>query len=167
MLVRKISQAKWRGCAAEADKPLPADAVTADLRTQGNCLSVWRMASVEEITEIALAVVSSQERLDDIDLVAMDEDEVAACGLSVEGTAGLTPVRDLQERHSDIVSLTYDDLGGLGRAVVNGIRNERIWRIRSKQIVDLLVDAVRKGRLELRDLKKEVLEKVAEAVPPS
>lgn len=164
MLVRKISQAKWQGRVAADQEPLSADAVTCDLRTQGNCLSVWEMSHAGEISEIALAVVSGHERLDSVDLVAMDEEEIVACGLGVRPTMGLTPVRDLQDRHRDIVSLTYADLGQLAEAVVNGIRQDRVWRIRRTQVVALLVQAVREGRLQVQDLKKEALEEVTEAI---
>jgi len=158
MLVRKISQAKWRTFAHEDGKPVSADAVTGDLRTQNNNLSLWKISDLSEFREAALAIVSGHERLDTIDLVALDEAELSEVGLSVRETFGATPVEELQRIHRDVVSLTYEDLRPIAQAVISGIRQERVKRISKKEILDIITDAIKNERLNLSDLKKEVLE---------
>jgi hypothetical protein len=158
MLVRKISQAKWQTFAHEDGKPVTADAVTGDLRTQNNNLSLWQISDLSELHEAALAIVSGQERLDAIDLAALDENELIEKGFSVQETLGSTPVKELQEIHRKVVSLTCNDLHPLAQVVISSFRQQRVTRIGKKRILDIVIDAIKNERLELSDLKKEVLE---------
>jgi hypothetical protein len=164
MLVRKISRAKWQTFVHENGKPVTADAVTGDLRTRYNNLSLWKISDLSEIHEAALAIVSGQERLDAIDLAALDEKELIEKGFSIQDTLGETPVKDLQEIHRDIVSLTCNDLHPLAQVVISSFRQERVTRISKKGILDIVTDAIKSERLELSALKKEVLEGTREAL---
>jgi hypothetical protein len=164
MLVRKISRAKWQTFVHEDGKPVAADAVTGDLRTQNNNLSLWKISDLSQLHEAALAIVSGQECPDAIDLAALDEKELVEKGFSIQETLGATPVKDLQEIHRDIVSLTCNDLCPLAQVVIGSFRQERVRRISKKEILDIVADAVKNKRLELSDLKKEVLEGTRKAL---
>ena len=66
-LARKISRAKWDPKAGLTADEIPADAVTADLRTQDNALSFWACGSgdTRELDEVVLLQwVPVPERLD-------------------------------------------------------------------------------------------------------
>ena len=164
MLVRKISQAKWQTFAHEDGKPVTADAVTGNLRTQNNNLSLWQISDLSELHEAVLAIVSGQERLDAIDLAALDENELVEKGFSFRKTLGSTPVKELQEIHRDVVSLTCNDLHPLAQVVISSFRQKRVRRISKKRILDIVTGAIKNERLELSDLKKEVLEGVRKAL---
>lgn len=76
-LARKISLAKWSKKSELEVGEIPADAVTADLRTQDNAL-FWRCGDGErvEIEEAALAIAAAWERVDKIDVVWLAADEL-------------------------------------------------------------------------------------------
>jgi len=162
MLARKVSKAKWESFIGVDDSAITADAVTCDLRTTNNDLSVWHIEEFTdaELHEAVLAIVSCQERLDSFDLAALDEEEIVARGLKVEKTEGgaRTPVDDLHERHHDIRCLTYDDLRPLAEAVISSFRRNQVKRITAGKILDIVVEAIRAGRLELCNLRKEIRE---------
>ncbi|GAF85170.1 unnamed protein product, partial [marine sediment metagenome] len=142
MLVRKISRAKWQTFAHEDGKPVTADAVTGDLRTQHNNLSLWQISDLSKLHEAALAIVSAQECLDAIDLAALDEKELIEKGFSVQETLGSTPVKELQQIHRDIVSLTCNDLRPLAQVVISSFRQKRVKRISKKEILDIVTEAI-------------------------
>lgn len=164
MLVRKISQAKWQTFAHEDGKPVTADAVTGDLRTQNNNLSLWQISDLSELHEAALAIVSGQERLETIDLAVLDENELIEKGFSVQETLGSTPVKDLQRIHRAVVSLTCNDLHPLAQVVISSFRQNRVRRITEKGSRDIITNAIKNERLELSDLKKKVLEGARKAL---
>ena len=58
-LARKISRAKWGAGGLLTPDEIPADAITLDLRTQGNALSFWQGGggTKKEVEEAALALL--------------------------------------------------------------------------------------------------------------
>ena len=77
-LARKISLAKRSKKSELEVGEIPADAVTADLRTQDNKLSFWRCGDGKrvEIEEAALAIAAAWESVDKIDVVWLAADEL-------------------------------------------------------------------------------------------
>ena len=111
-LARKITRAKWEHTTINAGR-IPADAVTADLRTRNNALSFWRCgsASDEELDDAVLALAAGSTRLLKIDLVWVSEADLQADGQELVDTKGQTPVQDLIEKHVDAQQLDYERLG--------------------------------------------------------
>ena len=81
-LARKISRAKWDPKDDLADGEIAADAVTADLRTNGNRLSLWRCGdgTPEEIDDVVLALIASYDRVGVCDVAWIAEEELTAVG---------------------------------------------------------------------------------------
>ena len=114
-LARKITRAKWDRRDGLAENEIPADAVTADLRTTNNTLSFWKCEapSDEEIRQTVLALATEAERVDRIDVVWVEEDDFRAHSISLNPSDGRTPVASLRSRHVDVAKL---DLGRLSVA---------------------------------------------------
>ena len=112
-LARKITRAKWEPKQGFADGEIPADAVTADLRTQGNSLSLWQCgdATMHEVEEAALALATAGNQVDKLDIVWLSDDDLNADGQNWAETEGRTPVTDLIRRHVDLSLLDYGRLG--------------------------------------------------------
>jgi len=106
--VRKIGKAKWnigRNVKTDLDfHQIPADAVTADLRTSKNSLSFWRSETEADLGNAVLAIVANRERIDPIDFIWLKYQELEDDGHSFEESEGQTPVIDLVDRHVDITS---------------------------------------------------------------
>lgn len=111
VLARKITRAKWDPRAELAQSEIGADAVTGDLKTSSNALSVWRCESSdkEHLQRAVLALAAAADRPDRVDLVYLDEQALSMIGLSTRNTMGDTPVETLREHHVDIENSIWVD----------------------------------------------------------
>lgn len=161
-LARKISLAKWSRKDELEVGEIPADAVTADLRTQDNALSFWRCGDEErvEIEEAALAIAAAWERVDKIDVVWLATDDLQNDGQTLKDTEGRTPALELAELHVDVCRLDYIRLGKVAQRVVTAVKEERYLRLRKARVKSLLTEAVEQGRIDPKDLQKRVCEEL-------
>lgn len=156
-VARKISRSKWKPHQDLAQWELQADAITGDLRTVGNALSVWHCGEEEatdkDVRDAALAMVSLMDRARPIDLVWFDRDELERAGHKVEQTDGETNVADLCSSHYDICGLDYARLGDVATRVAAAIEEGRYRRFTRREVLELLTDAIASDRLEISVLK--------------
>ena len=161
-LARKISRAKWDPKEDLADGEIAADAVTADLRTNGNRLSLWRCGdgTPEQIDDVVLALTASYDQVGVCDIAWIAEEELTAAGQVWEESDGHTTVDELVKQHVDLVRLDYERLGGVARCVLASVAAGRGRRTRVPEVLDLLVTAVEDGRLPLDALREKVRRRV-------
>ena len=166
-LARKISRSKWRPHQDLAKCELQADAITGDLRTVGNALSVWRCGDEEptkkDIKEAALAMASLMDRARPIDLAWFDRDELEQGGHKVQLTDGETNVPDLRSHHFDICGLDYARLGDIATKVAAAIDEGRYRRFTRREVLALLAEAIESDRLEAKDLKCQLRQEVQDS----
>jgi len=161
LLVRKIEKAKWLQNDILAGEDVSADAITNCMKTRMNALSVWEIGGEEELHNAVLAMASQFQHLDTIDVVVLLPAAVAEAGLSVRGTNGATPVKDLAGSHRDLVSLTYRSLGKLAGLIVDGIRQKNVHRYTKQQLKRLLEEAIQAGRLSRDQLQESLRSRFA------
>jgi hypothetical protein len=170
VFARKISRAKWGPKEDLGPGEIAADAVTVDLRTTGNALSFWTCTTPtpQELKETVLALATNAERLDRFDVAWLTENEVLAQGLAARPTLGDTPIAALRDRHIDVEKLDYDRLGRVARLIVAALANDQHRRMSKKEVLDLVVDAVRGRKVSPHELKAQVRVEVEEALggPP-
>ena len=147
-----------------ADGEIAADAVTADLRTNGNRLSLWRCAdgTPEEIDDVVLALIASYDRVGLCDVALIAEEELTAVGQVWEESDGNTTVDDLVKQHLDLVRLDYERLGRIARFISASVADGRCRRTRVPEVLDLLATAVEDGRLPVDALRDKVRPRVDE-----
>jgi hypothetical protein len=166
-LVRKISRAKWEPKPELEPTFIAADAVTIDLRTSNNRLSLWECDQDQaeaELSKVAVALAGSLERPDKLDIAWFEKSLLESIGVQFEKTEGDTPLTDLKCLHVDAVSLDLSRIEQLSRLLAHAIRkDENHRRFTKTDILELLCQAVREGRLSLNDLRDEQ-EKLREAV---
>lgn len=162
-LIRKITRSKWprENYESLTSNDISADAVTSCLRTTRNTLSTWEVSSTQEINEAILALVSGFERIDTIDIVIIEKQELLDKGFELINTPGLTPVVDLVETHIDISSLNYASIGGFSEIMIECLKSEKVLRYNKKKLINILEEAIKAGRVEKEKLKDGVLEKLA------
>lgn len=165
-LARMIARQKWRLKDGFALDEIPADAITADLRTKGNALSFWQcgQATDLEVSDVVLAIAAGRDRIQKLDIVWILTDELESDGQRIRLKRGRTPVAGLSKRHVDVCRLDYRRLGRIGARVATAISQEQWRRFRQGQIVDLLATAVRDGRLSEGDLTEKVRTKLRAAL---
>lgn len=93
-----IERGKWIVSDSELLGEISADAVTGNLRTQDNTLSMWEVA--DDPGEAVLALACGKQRLDTLDIVMLDKEAVQSRGLEVVEKLGETPVSELAKMGS-------------------------------------------------------------------
>lgn len=160
---RKFSRAKWWPKDGVADDEIPADAVTADLRTTMNKLSVWRCERGPDneileqgLLDAALALATAGDRIDRLDIVWFACEEVERSQLVCQDSDGRTPVAALVRRHVDICELDYHRLGKVATVVQASIEQGLCKRLTEKRVTQLIADAVQNERVELDALPPRI-----------
>jgi len=174
-LVRKINKAKWLQIDIETSKDVSADAITLCLKTNQNCLSVWRIETDRELENAVLAIVSAQDRLEAIDIVVLDESALLKSRIEIDISPGLTPVSDLVNHHRDLKNLTLSKLKEISTLIVEYLLfdesrdrtkcpNSKV-RITKRQTLDIIKNGIDKKLLKTGDLKESVKEEVFKIFP--
>jgi hypothetical protein len=104
-LVHKISRAKWE--ATIGRNKISADAVTGDLRTKNNELSLWKIASLEraELEKVATALAASGQRVDTIDVAWITVKELRRRKIRLQDSPGITAAVAYKNLHVDAKEL--------------------------------------------------------------
>lgn len=165
LLVRRIGRRKWptAHAGASADR-IPADAITADLRTQQNRLSFWTCEDLEDIEGAVLAIAAAAPRVATIDVVWIEDDESRFCGYGRLRTEGDTPVTAWKRRHLDIEGFDFAGLGLVASAVADAVGAERCRRIPARRVRQMLAKSVSENGLRLDDLEPKVRSEVRAAL---
>lgn len=161
-LVRKVARGKWE-TTPFADGEIPADTLTSELKTQGNTLSFWESEGEDDSLwkEVALALAASGERIDRLDVAWLERTTLSDNGIALEKTPGKTPVLDLRDRHVDAAKLDVMRLVRVSHLLAQAIRvHKKVRRLARSEVINLLVEGARAGRMKLEDLKPLVREEV-------
>lgn len=152
-LVRKISRAKWSPSNIN-DNPfdIPSDTITKDLKSTTNTLSVWEVLNVSSIDEAVLAIVSSGDRIDTIDIVWIPKNELVSKKIDCISTPGATPITSLINNHVDLSNLTYFKIGLFAESIMNNISSSNIKRYNKSALKKLFNSSIQNGVFAKTDL---------------
>ena len=161
--VRKISKSKWPDEEVldkqtdEAILPLlKADALTSCLRTSQDELSLWTVENTneEEIEKAILALITNSrlERLDRIQVVYFDEDNVKQLGLTLKKSPGDTVISTYTNLHKDMIELNIQKMGKVSALITSALRDKRIKKYNEKKLTALLTRAIESGLVEQKKL---------------
>lgn len=164
-LSRSVTRSKWDPRPPLTVGQIPADAVTADLRTKDNTLSFWRCRTDEssDLRQAALAIAAARERVERVEIVWLSDEEMESDGQRLEDTDGHTPVLDLRGTHVDVVGLDHVRLGRVAESVASALGNGQSLRLSRSEVLQLLIGAVRDGRVDAGRLQKRVRVEVSGA----
>ena len=172
-LAREITRAKWDRKEGFSESEIPADAVTANLRSTSNALSFWSVESDsdeevrEGIEDIALVMAVGRNRVDKIELVWLSYEELRDQGILIQQSKGKTNVADMVDRHYDLCQLDYCRLGKIARLVASALADGRYKRLTRPRVSPLLAEAVEQKRLELAALEEKVQDEVLKEMEKS
>jgi len=160
-LIRKIDEfPKWGQRDILNGEQPSADAITHCLKTTDNALSFWSIADENKREEGVLAIVAQFDHLDAVDILLIDRSLVEEKQLYLEPTPGLTPYTDFIDKHLDATNLDYLSLGALAEVIVESIRQARHKRFRETELVDILSNGIRAGKVQWSKLKPDVQKKI-------
>jgi leucyl aminopeptidase (aminopeptidase T) len=160
LLVREIVKAKWMQHEILSVEDVSADAITNCMKTKENTLSAWQVAEEKTIEDAALAIVSSHQHLDTIDVVCLDPSSLESNGIKLQSIPGNTPVKYLKDQHIDICDLTYRTLGTVAEQIVHVLKEGKDVRYTKGKIKKLLKDAIDQGHLQRDDLDESLSKKI-------
>lgn len=165
-LARMITRSKWEPKLGIRAGDIAADAVTGDLRTQGNTLSFWRCTSGTpgDFENAALAIAAGRDTVAKVEIVWLDDEELKADGQTLLNTDGCTPITDLVSLHVDVCHLDYLRLGKVADRVVSALYKERYRLLTRVRVRELIASAVDAGRVNLNDLKDKVRTEVQQSL---
>lgn len=172
-LARKFSRAKWSAVPGIAPGEIPADAISADLRTSSNSLSLWLCGEADDsaLRGVVLALASGCDRLDRLDVVWIDQASIERERIALHQTRGRTPVVDMIDKHMDADELDLNRLGVIARLIHDALGAERCSRFSRQQVLDGILDGVERGVLDPAKLKPELFDAVRKEIerraPPS
>lgn len=175
---RKFSQAKWNinsqnnQDANFDENEIPADAISADLRTQSNTLSFWKCTEINEnkdvaspaINDVFLALVSNFQRFDKIAVVFVEGQLFKDDKQKISQTKGNTPVASLEALHFDIMHLDYIRLGQVAERILEAKDKKQIKSLTKKKVKNLLVEAVKSKHLNIKDIHENLRKEIEEAI---
>ena len=151
-LVRKINRAKWEATDSSTND-FAADAITICLKTRNNELSFWRLNTIndDEISKVIVAIMSSLEKIDTIDIAIIDENKIKDHCL-IKDTPGNTPMDEMKNRHCDMVNLTYSKIGKIAELIYDEVKNKRSKRLTEKNLKGLILAAISSKQLSPESL---------------
>ena len=161
-LARKIYRAKWPRSPVPLGQ-IPADAVTADLRTSRNRLSFWRFRAEDEVERAALAIAAAGEQVGKFDIVWIDERDLHLASTDREVTPGKTGLVAWQDRHVDLVATDYEGLGQIAQAVRDAVLANHWKRFSRERVACLLASGMASGIVARADLSEPLLRRLDSA----
>ena len=166
-LARMITRSKWEPKPGIRAGEIAADAVTGDLRTQGNTLSFWRCPSGApgDFENAALAIAAGRDDVAKVEIVWLDDEDLKADGQTLQNTPGKTMVTDLVSLHVDMCHLDYLRLGKVAGRVVSALEERRYLRLTRARVRKLILSAVAAKRVSLDDLQDKVRAEVQKSLP--
>jgi hypothetical protein len=170
-LARKITLSKW----SKIDDAISADAITSCLRTTKNTLSFWTVDKLnkESIEEVVLAMASSGEKLDKMDLVLISVEFFNRCNISIVEEIGNSKVEDLNYTHRDAVNLNLPKISAISSEILDQIeairnltaveleQNLMVKTFTIKEIKAIIVTAIAKGRLDKSILSEKIQSQIS------
>ena len=165
-IARMITCTKWEPKQGLPPRKISADAVTGDLRTKNNTLSFWRCQSgtEDDFNDAALAIAAGRNRVDRVEIIWIDDQDLETDEQTLKDTKGRTPVADLVERHVDVCELDYERLGKVAYRIVSALDKNQLLKLPRKRVKRLLVAAVSEGRVDIEALDEKVRTEVEESL---
>lgn len=126
---------------------ITADVPTNELRSSGSKLSFWSVDSLGKLEEAALAIALSGQRLEDIQIVAIDR-EALEQNFSLEESEGQTAAKFLKNTHIDVCDITHKKLLNLLQYYKDAIEQNHYFRYRTKEIKEIVRRAKLSGGID-------------------
>jgi hypothetical protein len=161
-LARKFERPKWVLKDYLLPDKISAYAVTYCLRAQDDNLSLWScdLRAASSVEEVVLALASTMQRLETMDLVLFHKDELQSDSVELEQKKDpKCPISDLEARHFDAVRLDLNKLASIAKRIAEKARRDRdehCIRITLSRVRGIVSDAVSNGRLDPARLDQAV-----------
>lgn len=163
VLARKIAIAKWENLQDSKLSNIWADAITTDLRTRSNRLSLWQCSDADEdsLRDVALALASNRIDLNKIDIVWIPRIDLEQDGQILQPTHSDIPVNSLAHNHIELCEMNYERIGHIAELIRLAIKGNNYRRFYPSDVTSILRSAIEEGRLDYARLKTELKSKLS------
>lgn len=162
-LLRKISVAKWKASLKVGVDHLSADAITGCLRTSDNTLSVWQFSNDEEARRSLLALGASLSKIETINYVTLNSEELEGDDLVIKSSLGQTAAVESNSLHQDIINLDHSSLERVAIHVRKKVQFDEFETLSKGELKKLLCDGIASGALDVSRLDKKLLAELEKA----
>ncbi|MCY4325460.1 MAG: hypothetical protein OXC81_05505 [Betaproteobacteria bacterium] len=154
--------AKWGSNEGLKPGEVPSDAITGDLRTQNNRISLWKCLSQKQkhIEQIALAIVASGDYINRVELALIPAD-LLLHNPDLHDTEGRTPYRKLASEHCELTSLDGVRLVQVARLIADSIGKKLTCTIPKRRLMEITRNAIEQGHIDPADLSDELRKRVS------
>jgi len=156
LLVRKIQRSKWGDCAENSDVPVNADALTNCLKTTGDTLSVWFAQDDSDLDSAKIALIGTMSKLEKIDIIVLDESELAANDVVLAETPGITLAKPLVDRHRDLARLSVIEMMKVSSIIQRKLVEGETERIGKPELLRLFKKAIDNGLIVKSELSDDL-----------
>lgn len=167
-LVKKINVANWpdgENTFFNSINNLSADAITNDIRTDSNELSLWQIEVLSDIAKVGISFVSSLDnKQNKIYLIALPFDEISG-KFELKNTPkhGKTAIIGFNKHHYDLCNLTFEKLGDLAEVIASKTSDgshKYVQSILVKDAINSIREMLTKGMIDRNKLGKYVKEQL-------
>lgn len=156
LILRKVRRSKWykhEGVPWLPPGELQADTLV-DLKTEDNCLSVWRVEDDKSnLDDLLGALAAKCEVLSNLDYALIAEEVVSALGVKILQTEGTTPNKYVNKWHHELIELSASKVLDLANAI---FRTGETNRARPQQILRLIARAIESQQIDSADLSENI-----------
>lgn len=157
MMVRMLEKQKWASVnlSTEDHTKTPADAITSDLRTRSNTLSLWLINTRDELVNAVLALAVGRKQITRLDVMILEKDIIEEKGLTVVNSpeSGLSPIEEYNDYHYDLIGMDYLKLGILSEIILDNLDNpENCIRFDKKDIGDIIYEGYKSKKFNIEEL---------------
>ena len=131
------------------------------MKGEQSCLSIWKL---NEKKDIALALISpNKNSLEKITILKIDEKILTENGLTISQEEGESVVQGLNNKHYDIINMTYKNLGDFANVIITALKNDKnVLTISKRDIATYVNEAIKNKEIDINDLDENFLRKVKE-----
>lgn len=160
MLLRVITDSKWKRPLARDHALLPADCLS-DIRTAGNTLSVWKVANPadkNELKELCMIQALCRNKLQKVSYVLLDEQDIMEAGIILKDGMGvcacITNERLLQ-KHMDLDQLDSNQLEQVALIIRKQVQTNTNTGIFTRADISTCIDE----HIQNNDINESLIEK--------
>lgn len=129
-----------------------------ELKTDNNRLSVWVVEDDNDLDDAFIALGSNCEHIGTVTAVSICPEDLK--DIEIEAVEGLTPTIGINEKHRDIMNLTYCSLGTVIKSIIVGLNKGKYYRKNKAKMKELLVEAYKNNKLDIENMSSSLRDEI-------
>lgn len=142
------------------DALFTGDAI-ADLRTQGNTLSVWYSEDGSDLNDILVALALNRTRIEKLCYVILDETYISNLNIHLNKIPGSAPGinnQQILDKHRDLTEIDYWRLGLIAEHIYKRVQEDQKRVVTKSQLESLIRDYINNGIVDTSQLTASIKE---------